>query len=103
MTTFKPTRRELSLEFAVKTSAKIESFNGTKFIPNRCAAGVLDGEVYSLTLERVGGDGWIEDDPAVDSAVLSVSYGGGELMGSYRPNLPKVAQDALIEIEKHTD
>ena len=98
MTTFKIIRRELTLEFAIKTTAKVTSFNGTVFVPNRCETKVYDGKVLSFMLDRVDGNGWVEDDPAgSDGAVLSVSYGRGDML--CHGHLPKVAQDALAAIE----
>ena len=101
MSTFKTIRRELTLEFKVTTTAKVPSFNGTRFAPNRVDARVVDGRIVSLTLERLDGNGWIDEDPdGPDGAVLSVSYAGSEIGDNGRTDLPKVAQDALAEIEK---
>jgi hypothetical protein len=100
MTTFKITRRELALEFKVSTSAKLESFSGTKFVPNRVSTRVFDGEISYITLERIGADGFGEADPANPDADLYVSFGGGELMAEHRDKLPKIVLDALAEIEK---
>jgi hypothetical protein len=100
MSTFKITRRELALEFKVSTSAKLESFSGTKFVPNHVSASVLDGEISSITFERLDADGFGEADPANPDTDLYVSYGGGELMAEYRDKLPKIALDALAEIEQ---
>lgn len=100
MSTFKITRRSLALEFAIKTTATVTSFNGTPFVPNHCETTVYDGKVLSFLLDRMDDGGWIEDDPAgSEGSVLSVSYGGGQIIDAARADLPKVARDALAAIE----
>lgn len=100
MTTFRIIRREFKLEFAIKTTAKVTSYEGTAFVPNHCETTVYDGQIIAFTLSRLDGNGWGIDDPAgPDGAELYVSYAGGEIDSEGRARLPKVAQEALAEIE----
>lgn len=100
MAAFKITRRTLTMEFTIKTAAKVTSFNGTPFVPNRCEARVESGTIVSVSLARVDENGWDCDDPAgPDGAVLSVSYGGGEIDPAGRPALPRIAQDAIDTVQ----
>ena len=100
MTTFKLTRDERTLEFRLKTNAKVESYRGTKFVPNHLTVSISGTEVISLMLDLLDEYGYGIDDPAgPDGAELFASYGGGEFLPEYRAKLPKVAQDALAEIE----
>jgi hypothetical protein len=101
MTTFKTIRRETTIEFAVKTRATVTTPHGTKFVVNRCETRIYGDEIVSITLSLLDENGYGIDDPnGPEGSELYVSYGGGQLSADYRDMLPKVAQDALAEIEK---
>jgi hypothetical protein len=98
------TAHEQTLQFRVRgTSAHVTSFRGTQFVPNRCDVRIHDGQVISVSLDRVDANGWrIEDPNGPDGAKLSVSYGGGEFLPEARTKLPALAQKVLTEIEEAT-
>jgi len=101
MATFTTTRREMTIEFAVKTTAKATTYSGTAFVPNHCDAKVYGDEIVSLTLSKLDENGWGMDDPSgPDGAELHADFGGGEFLAENRAKLPKIAQDALAEVEK---
>jgi hypothetical protein len=103
MTNFRITRQELTIEFAVQTTDEAVTYSGTFFAPNHCRVRAEGGRIISVSLDRLDENGWGIDDPdGPDGAELNASFGGGQLMPSYLPRLPKVVRDALAEAQKAT-
>jgi hypothetical protein len=102
MTNFRITRQELTIVFAVQTTDEVVTYRGTtSFTPNYCRVRAEDGKIISISLDKLDENGWGIDDPAgPDGAQLNASFGGGELMPSYLPKLPKIVRNVLTEVQK---
>lgn len=96
MTTFRVISHRTVIEFSIETADRVTSFGGTDFVPNHCRARIQDGEIVSISLEKLDENGWGIDDPAgPDGEELAASFSGPEITGQPPHATPRVAQDAL--------